>query len=311
MSKMSDFDIGGSTLLRYKGNDSNVVIPEGVLVIASCAFRECKSVVSVTFPASLFTIRNDIFGECESLESCIFADAAGWTELPAWESPVPYRRIHGNEIDVTDPKAAARMLLEKKDMSFFKKLVTPQTRPRFVSPSTDSAEGVYVAQGQCFAPYYPDSQTYLALLEQAKAFFVRWENTTWEEDDYNHFHSVLKKEERKDRPLTDILAPTDCFSERRHNGDILVVDGEVKGAILYVGIPDGTNYYEYGRICLNKTPVPEKEDRFVLFYADGSTVGEDCFFSTNYTSVARGTRACTSFSLTTTPESDFYKSELM
>jgi len=52
-----DFVIYGTTLSKYNGNEANVTIPEGITVISSNAFSENKSLVSLTIPASVTSIR--------------------------------------------------------------------------------------------------------------------------------------------------------------------------------------------------------------------------------------------------------------
>ena len=64
---MSDFVIGGKVLIKYKGNDSSVIIPDSVTTIGEDAFYQCTSLTSVTIPDSVTSIGKNAFSECTSL----------------------------------------------------------------------------------------------------------------------------------------------------------------------------------------------------------------------------------------------------
>ena len=66
-------------LLRYGGSDAHVVVPEGVTRIGERAFRECKSLKSITLPDSLTEIGGLAFSGCSSLESITIPE--GVTEI--------------------------------------------------------------------------------------------------------------------------------------------------------------------------------------------------------------------------------------
>lgn len=55
----------------YIGNDSSVIIPNSVLSIGSCAFQDCRSLISVVIPNTVTKIGVSAFGGCSSLESII------------------------------------------------------------------------------------------------------------------------------------------------------------------------------------------------------------------------------------------------
>ena len=63
----SDFDIDGTTLVAYKGNDASVVIPDNVTKIGARAFYGCTGVKSVTIPGSVTAIGESAFSGCTSL----------------------------------------------------------------------------------------------------------------------------------------------------------------------------------------------------------------------------------------------------
>ena len=63
------FDIKNGELKRYKGNASNVTIPESVTSIGKSAFNDCNSLISVTIPDSVTSIGGWAFNGCKSLTS--------------------------------------------------------------------------------------------------------------------------------------------------------------------------------------------------------------------------------------------------
>lgn len=62
-NSMDDFLISGDVLVAYKGNLPEVVIPDGVRVIAEEAFRNHTELKKVHLPASVTDIGNDAFPE--------------------------------------------------------------------------------------------------------------------------------------------------------------------------------------------------------------------------------------------------------
>lgn len=61
------FEIENSVLKKYNGNDSAVVIPNGVTKIADYAFSFCDSLKSIKIPDSVVEIAEYAFDGCESL----------------------------------------------------------------------------------------------------------------------------------------------------------------------------------------------------------------------------------------------------
>ena len=62
-----DFKIKNGILEKYRGRDANVIIPEGVTELAPEAFKNCKSMKTVSFPSSLHIIGRYTFEGCVSL----------------------------------------------------------------------------------------------------------------------------------------------------------------------------------------------------------------------------------------------------
>ena len=75
MSNINDFVIENSILKKYSGNDTEVVIPEGVTEIGKYAFYCCTSLASITIPDSVVEIGETAFYGCTSLTSITIPDS--------------------------------------------------------------------------------------------------------------------------------------------------------------------------------------------------------------------------------------------
>jgi len=64
---MKDFEIKDNVLIKYHGNDTEVVIPEGVTAIENLAFQFQKHIRSVVIPESVTSIGDSAFYFCSSL----------------------------------------------------------------------------------------------------------------------------------------------------------------------------------------------------------------------------------------------------
>ncbi len=67
-----DFIIENGVLVRYTGNDANVVIPDSVKEIEVCAFENCSSLTSITIPDSVTIIGEYAFELCDNLKYNIY-----------------------------------------------------------------------------------------------------------------------------------------------------------------------------------------------------------------------------------------------
>ena len=67
--KTRDFELGdgGRTLLKYRGNAEEFVVPAGVTAIGDKAFAESKNLIRVTLPEGLVTIGEGAFANCQNL----------------------------------------------------------------------------------------------------------------------------------------------------------------------------------------------------------------------------------------------------
>ena len=69
-----DFKIKGTTLIRYVGKASHVVVPSYIKRLASHAFYENNNIKSVVLPRHIRTIPNECFAWCKNLSSIIMPE---------------------------------------------------------------------------------------------------------------------------------------------------------------------------------------------------------------------------------------------
>ncbi len=65
---ISDFQINGTTLVKYQGSASTVTIPDDIEKIGEGAFAGNTTLVSVNIPSSVKTIGYNAFADCTALE---------------------------------------------------------------------------------------------------------------------------------------------------------------------------------------------------------------------------------------------------
>ncbi len=63
-----DFLIVNNKLIKYKGNDKTIVIPDGVTSLASCVFWDNQTVEEIVLPESLTDLGGDTFYNCFNLK---------------------------------------------------------------------------------------------------------------------------------------------------------------------------------------------------------------------------------------------------
>lgn len=64
-----DFEICDGELIHYYGDNSHVIVPDGIRMIYNRAFYGCESLESISIPKSVQTIGNHAFAGCCSLKS--------------------------------------------------------------------------------------------------------------------------------------------------------------------------------------------------------------------------------------------------
>ncbi len=67
-----DFEISGHVLIKYKGHDARVNLPDGIQKIATGAFDMCDSVESIVIPEGVTEIEANAFEYCSNLTSVSF-----------------------------------------------------------------------------------------------------------------------------------------------------------------------------------------------------------------------------------------------
>ena len=76
------FDIQDGKLIKYSGSASSVIIPDGVKVIGTEAFKSCWTLQEVTFPNSISTIEQNAFYDCVNLNNISIPNSVsfiGWS----------------------------------------------------------------------------------------------------------------------------------------------------------------------------------------------------------------------------------------
>ncbi len=69
-----EFDIRNGILMKYRGTDEDVIIPEGVTRVGPMAFYGRESIYSVTFPESVTSIGDSAFDGCVNLYRIVLPD---------------------------------------------------------------------------------------------------------------------------------------------------------------------------------------------------------------------------------------------
>ena len=74
MNNTEAFDIQHGVLIKYKGNDADVIVPDGVTKIGAKAFWFSSEMITVSLPNSVTEIGNSAFYGCRSLTSINIPD---------------------------------------------------------------------------------------------------------------------------------------------------------------------------------------------------------------------------------------------
>ncbi|MGN0804377.1 MAG: leucine-rich repeat protein [Candidatus Coproplasma sp.] len=100
------FQIENGVLIKYVGRQEKVVIPEEVNIIGKEAFKNCKTMVSVTIPQGVTTICEGAFSGCSALKEVHISDLNAWYRVEIKDgSANPLSSGHNlylNDVLVTD-----------------------------------------------------------------------------------------------------------------------------------------------------------------------------------------------------------------
>ena len=77
--------VGNGCLIKYKGKESCISIPDSVTSIGDCAFYGCSSLTSVTIPISVTSIGDNAFYNCKSLANITIPDSVTRIERYAFD----------------------------------------------------------------------------------------------------------------------------------------------------------------------------------------------------------------------------------
>ena len=79
----------GKVLYKYKGympDNTDIIIPEGIISISSCAFENCSNLTNITIPDSVTSIGYGTFEDCTSLTSITIPDSVTSIEGSVFEN---------------------------------------------------------------------------------------------------------------------------------------------------------------------------------------------------------------------------------
>ena len=72
---MGNFQIKGGKLIKYKGKETDVIIPKGVTSIGDDAFYRCSSLTNIMIPEGVTSIGRWAFCSCEKLKKIMIPDS--------------------------------------------------------------------------------------------------------------------------------------------------------------------------------------------------------------------------------------------
>ena len=84
-SNYLDFEINNGVLVKYKGSDRTVIIPNNVIAIGGSAFKRCASITTVTIPDGVTSIALSAFERCKSLKTITIPNSMKKISYSAFE----------------------------------------------------------------------------------------------------------------------------------------------------------------------------------------------------------------------------------
>ena len=67
MKNSTEFEISQNELIKYRGSEPYVTIPEGIQKVCKGAFRDCRELRQITLPESVLEIEEEAFLLCVNL----------------------------------------------------------------------------------------------------------------------------------------------------------------------------------------------------------------------------------------------------
>lgn len=100
-SNLSNFEIKDGVLVKYKGNSSVVVIPDGVISIGDFAFNYRDNLTSIVIPNGLTSIGYGAFSNCSGLTNILIPDSVNKIGDEAFANCCELTSVMWNAVDVT------------------------------------------------------------------------------------------------------------------------------------------------------------------------------------------------------------------
>lgn len=89
-----DFVVVNGQLLKYNGNNEDIIIPEGTTHISHQVFNENQNIKSVTCPSTLKGIWTYSFADCPNLNKVVFNDNLSMICISAFEDCVNLKEVY-------------------------------------------------------------------------------------------------------------------------------------------------------------------------------------------------------------------------
>ncbi|MCP4159718.1 MAG: leucine-rich repeat protein [Deltaproteobacteria bacterium] len=115
---LNNFFVSGTTLIKYRGNEERVIVPDHVTVIGEKAFAGNEVIDKVILPDSIREIREDAFSDCLLLQNIDVPKGLTSLGKSAFENCVKLIRIDLPESLTTIEKSAFNRCRKLKDVQF-------------------------------------------------------------------------------------------------------------------------------------------------------------------------------------------------